>query len=124
MTCRSVFILQVQYDTGDHVAVLPENSAETVVAAAAALGVPLDTVFTLHLPPGNPQQLSPPFPGAAVAQKQLRESRLGLHRVCGLQLVGASCNSAGLGITMPCGRQQPWLRMTARNKAVMQDHGC
>jgi hypothetical protein len=54
---------QVQYDTGDYVAVFPENAEETVTAAAAALGVPLDTVFALRLPPGNPQQLSPPFPG-------------------------------------------------------------
>lgn len=56
----------MQYDTGDHVAVFPENSGETVAAAAAALGQPLDTVFSLRLPPGNPQQLSPPFPGACI----------------------------------------------------------
>ncbi len=53
----------MQYDTGDHVAVFPENAEETVAAAGAALGLPLDTTFTLRLPPGNPQQLSPPFPG-------------------------------------------------------------
>ena len=60
-------LAQVQYDTGDHVAVFPENAEETVEAAAAALGLPLGTVFSLQLPSGNPQQLSPPFPGEQLA---------------------------------------------------------
>ncbi len=41
-----------------------ENSAATVAVAAACLDVPLDAVFTLHLPDGDTQQLSPPFQGA------------------------------------------------------------
>lgn len=53
----------MQYDTGDHVAVVPENSPQTVAAAAAALGQAPDQVFRLALPPGNPQQLRSPFPG-------------------------------------------------------------
>ena len=41
-----------------------ENSASTVAAAAECLDVPLDAVFTLALPDGDTQQLSPPFQGA------------------------------------------------------------
>jgi len=67
--------MQVQYDTGDHVAVLPENGPETVAAAAATLGLPLDTVFQLRLPPGNPQQLSLPFPGAHCSSGMLSSQR-------------------------------------------------
>lgn len=67
--------MQVQYDTGDHVAVLPENGPETVAAAAAMLGLPLDTVFQLRLPPGNPQQLSLPFPGAHFSSGMLSLQR-------------------------------------------------
>ena len=56
---------QITYEAGDHVAVYAENSPATVTAAAACLGVPLDTVFTLDLPQGDTQQLSPPFLGAS-----------------------------------------------------------
>ncbi len=55
--------MQVLYDTGDHVGVLPENSSETVAAAAAVLHQPLDRVFRLRLPAANPHQLSLLFEG-------------------------------------------------------------
>jgi NADPH-ferrihemoprotein reductase len=48
------------YEAGDHVAVLAENSPAVVEAAAAALGLPLDTCFRLRLPPANRQRLPEP----------------------------------------------------------------
>jgi len=44
--------------------VYAENSSATVEATAERLGLPLDTIFTLDLPVGDTQQLSPPFLGA------------------------------------------------------------
>lgn len=40
-----------------------ENSPDIVEQAGRILGLPLDTVFTLQLPEGNPDELAPPFPG-------------------------------------------------------------
>ncbi len=56
--------MQIAYEAGDHIAVYAENSPATVAAASACLGLPLDTIFTLDLPAGDTQQLSPPFLGA------------------------------------------------------------
>lgn len=53
----------VAYEPGDHVAILPENCPEIVEEAGACLGVSLDTMFTLSLPEGNPDELLPPFAG-------------------------------------------------------------
>ena len=57
--------LQASYEAGDHIGILPENEEEVIEQAAACLGLPLDTVFSLHLPAGNPHQLSLPFSGKA-----------------------------------------------------------
>ena len=56
--------MQITYEAGDHIAVYAEHSPATVEAAAECLGQPLDTIFTLDLPQGYTQQLSPPFLGA------------------------------------------------------------
>jgi NADPH-ferrihemoprotein reductase len=40
----------LRYETGDHVAVYAANSTAVVEVAALALGLPLDTVFTLKAP--------------------------------------------------------------------------
>jgi len=53
----------VEYECGDHVAILPENCTEIVNEAAECLGLSLDTVFSLSLPEGNPEELPPPFTG-------------------------------------------------------------
>lgn len=46
--------MSAQYETGDHVAILPENSPAVVEEAARLLGLPLDTVFTLKEAPALP----------------------------------------------------------------------
>lgn len=53
----------IRYQAGDHVAVYAENKPAVVAAAAQLLGVDPSTIIQLSLPPGNPGQLSPPFPG-------------------------------------------------------------
>lgn len=40
-----------------------ENSPDIVEQAGRILGLPLDTVFNLQLPEGNPDELASPFPG-------------------------------------------------------------
>jgi NADPH-ferrihemoprotein reductase len=45
------------------VAVLPENSASVVEAAAGLLGLPLDFCFRLTVPKGGSHTLSDPFSG-------------------------------------------------------------
>ena len=52
------------YEAGDHVGILPNNDPALVEEAAALLGQPLDTVFNLAVPVGNPNDLSTPFKGA------------------------------------------------------------
>ena len=54
---------RIQYEAGDHVGVYTENSDAVVQQAAALLGLPLDTVFSLSLPEGNPHQLAVPQAG-------------------------------------------------------------
>ncbi|KAL3141440.1 hypothetical protein ABBQ32_005008 [Trebouxia sp. C0010 RCD-2024] len=53
----------LQYEAGDHVGLYGENSPDIVAQAGRILDLPLDTVFTLQLPEGNPDELAPPFPG-------------------------------------------------------------
>ena len=53
----------LQYEAGDHVGLLCENGPGIVAEAGRILGIPLDTVFSLQLPEGNPHELTPPFPG-------------------------------------------------------------
>ncbi|KAL0025321.1 hypothetical protein WJX79_005032 [Trebouxia sp. C0005] len=54
---------EVQYEAGDHVGLFCENGPGIVEDAGRILGMPLDTVFNLQLPDGNPNELMPPFPG-------------------------------------------------------------
>lgn len=63
--------VDVIYETGDHVALLPENCSEIVEAAGASLGVSLDTVFSLEIPESNPQDLEAPFPGPVTLRNAL-----------------------------------------------------
>ncbi len=95
----------MQYDTGDHVAVLPENGPEIVEAAAAALGLPLETVFDLRLPPGNPQQLSPPFPGTECHSLHTGTTRRSLSAACSCHSWPSAAAIAALpGCSSSCGR--------------------
>ena len=55
----------LQYEAGDHVGLLCENGPGIVEEAGRILGIPLDTIFSLQLPEGNPHELTPPFPGEA-----------------------------------------------------------
>lgn len=54
---------EVQYEAGDHVGLFCENGPGIVQDAGRILGMPLDTVFNLQSPDGNPDELTPPFPG-------------------------------------------------------------
>ena len=67
------------YETGDHLAVCPQNSDETVAAAAALLGVDLDAVLEVTLPPGNPERLSEPFPCPTTVRTALQQHASLLH---------------------------------------------
>jgi len=49
------------YETGDHVAIYPENDPEIVKQAATCLGLPLSTVFTLEMPKNNTDGLEKLF---------------------------------------------------------------
>ncbi len=89
----------MQYDTGDHVAVVPENSPQTVAAAAAALGQEPDQVFRLALPSGNPQQLRSPFPGERAAPS----AGCAMFRyVCGLSINSLSSCAHSLPRLLRC----------------------
>lgn len=59
----------ITYEAGDHLAIFPENSPAVVAAAAKALRVPLDTVFTLTPVPGLPA----PFPGPITLRQALAQ---------------------------------------------------
>eukprot|EP00210_Caulerpa_lentillifera_P001863 g1792.t1 len=63
----------VSYEAGDHLALLPDNSAEIVEEAAAVLGLPLDSVFNLEMPQGNPYNLEAPFPGPITVKSALEK---------------------------------------------------
>ncbi|CAD7699015.1 unnamed protein product [Ostreobium quekettii] len=63
---------ELNYEPGDHVAVVPENSEEIVQEAAKVLGVDLDTVFTLKQQEGNPHKLPSPFPGPVTLRTALK----------------------------------------------------
>ena len=54
---------EVHYEAGDHVGLFCENGPGIVQDAGRILGMPLDTVFDLQLPDGNPNELMAPFPG-------------------------------------------------------------
>ncbi|KAF8065880.1 ATR2 [Scenedesmus sp. PABB004] len=55
---------QLKYETGDHVGMYARNGDAVVAQAAALLGLPLDTTFTLHTDgEGASGDLDPPFPG-------------------------------------------------------------
>lgn len=56
----------VRYCAGDHVGVLAENSAATVEAAAAVLGLPPSMCFRLRVPPGGGHGLGEPFAAGPV----------------------------------------------------------
>lgn len=56
--------------TGDHAlralvcaGLYGENSPDIVAQAGNILGLPLETIFNLQLPEGNPDELASPFPG-------------------------------------------------------------
>eukprot|EP00878_Enallax_costatus_P012884 GHUV01013453.1.p1 GENE.GHUV01013453.1~~GHUV01013453.1.p1 ORF type:complete len:518 (+),score=136.11 GHUV01013453.1:949-2502(+) len=55
---------QLRYETGDHVGIHARNEDSVVSAVAAALGLPLETVFVLHTDgEGASGDLDPPIPG-------------------------------------------------------------
>lgn len=66
----------LQYETGDHVGVYVENSEEDVAEAANHLGVPIDTIFSLHVDAEEGQLLAgslpAPFPGPLLLSTALR----------------------------------------------------
>jgi NADPH-ferrihemoprotein reductase len=66
----------LQYETGDHVGVYVENSLEDVSEVASHLGLPLDTIFSLHVDAEEGQLLAgslpPPFPGPLLLETALR----------------------------------------------------
>lgn len=54
---------KLTYQTGDHVGLYARNSSEVVAAAAKCLGLPLETMFSLHtVGDGASGELDPPFP--------------------------------------------------------------
>jgi len=54
---------QLTYQTGDHVGLYARNSSEVVADAARCLGLPLETMFSLHTDgEGANGELDPPFP--------------------------------------------------------------
>lgn len=55
----------IQYEAGDHVGLLCENGPGIIEEAGRILGIPLDTIFSLQLPEGNPHELALPFTGTA-----------------------------------------------------------
>ena len=61
----------VTYQAGDHVAIQPENCPELVEEAAAFLGCPLDTRFSLEMPSDNEEDLEPPFAGPVTLREAL-----------------------------------------------------
>jgi NADPH-ferrihemoprotein reductase len=63
----------VSYEIGDHVALLPDNGPEIVEEAAKALGLPLESIFTLEVPSGNPFNLERPFPGPISVRSALEK---------------------------------------------------
>lgn len=66
----------LSYETGDHVGVYVENSRDDVEEAAKYLGMPLDTIFSLHVDAEEGQLLAgslpPPFPGPLLLETALR----------------------------------------------------
>lgn len=65
-----------------------ENSPDIVEQAGRILGLPLDAVFNLQLPEGNPDELATPFPGqpsisacTVASESQWCHSKTG-HRGC------------------------------------------
>lgn len=66
----------LSYETGDHVGVYVENNQEDVEEAARHLGMPLDTIFSLHVDAEEGQLLAgslpPPFPGPLLLETALR----------------------------------------------------
>ena len=61
----------VTYQAGDHVAIQPENCPELVEEAAALLGCPLDTCFSLEMPTDHSEELETPFPGPLTLREAL-----------------------------------------------------
>lgn len=51
-----------------------ENSRQIVEEAGRILSMPLDTVFNLQLPDGNPDELAPPFPGLSLYVSQVSKA--------------------------------------------------
>lgn len=56
-----------------------ENSPDIVEEAGRILGMPMDTVFNLLLPDGNPDELAPPFPGQHCLSSSLMFAASDLH---------------------------------------------
>ncbi|KAK9811910.1 hypothetical protein WJX72_012296 [[Myrmecia] bisecta] len=61
----------LSYEAGDHVGIHAQNSAAVVEQMADLLGLPLDTVFRLTVPEGNPGELSTPFAGPTTLRTAL-----------------------------------------------------
>lgn len=63
---------EVTYEAGDHVGLCCDNAPGIVEEAGRILGVPLDTVFSLQIPDGNPDELAAPFPGTYLSGIHVR----------------------------------------------------